>query len=557
MDLYKIRQKLSLGIPITKLKLRVTDYARVSTEHEEQKKSLQNQQEHFQDYIKNNPNWIYVKGYVDDGITGTSDLKRDNFMRMIDDAKKGKFDLIITKEISRFSRNTLDSIKYTRKLLEYGVAVLFMNDNINTAMPDSELRLAIMSSMAQDEIRRLSERVKFGMNQAIKRGDILGNNKLYGYRKNPDTGNLEMILKEAKVVKKIFELYTIDKLSLCQISKILNTKKIPTGFGNKWCVTTISRMIENPKYKGYYCGKKTEILDYMTKKVKYLSKYEWTIYKDVNKIPPIVDEYLWNQANIRLETRKKKNKKVLNSKNKYLYSSKIFCLDHNCPFYRRVFRKKDQDATWVCSKYLKDGKKVCSTPNLREQELDVIFQDLIRKLDLKLDFIVKFLMDIYSKNCGENDIELQRKKIMEMKKIKLKKDKLLELNLQNILTTEEFVKKNQDLNKQLKEKQKQLNQIKNTKNFFSKDDLSKMIKNKILSLKTTEFIINELLNKIVVSKINNDKNNIKLDVYLKSFEHKNINDIQNYEFKRGYDTVATKRYKIKYQVNFIMKNPIK
>ena len=158
MDLYTVRKQLNMGMPLTSIKLRVTDYARVSTDHLEQKKSLQNQVEHFEQYIKENPNWTYVKGYVDDGITGTSDVKRDNFMKMIEDGKKGKFDLIITKEISRFSRNTLDSIKYTRELLSYGVAVLFVNDNINTAMPDSELRLTIMATLAQNESRKRKAR---------------------------------------------------------------------------------------------------------------------------------------------------------------------------------------------------------------------------------------------------------------------------------------------------------------------------------------------------------------------------------------------------------------
>ena len=204
MDLYLVRKQLSMGTSLTDMPLRVVDYARVSTDHQEQKKSLRNQIEHFEKYIKENPNWIYVKSYVDEGITGTSDIKRDNFMKMIEDARSGKFDLIVTKEISRFSRNTLDSIKYTRELLSYGVAVLFVNDNINTAMPDSELRLTIMASMAQDEIRRLSERVKFGMNRAIERGEILGNDMLYGYKKDKDTGVLNIIENEEKIVRRIY-----------------------------------------------------------------------------------------------------------------------------------------------------------------------------------------------------------------------------------------------------------------------------------------------------------------------------------------------------------------
>ena len=183
MNLYKVRKELSLGVPLSNILLRVTYYSRVSTNNEEQKTSLINQKDYFEELIKKNKNWQYIDGYVDEGITGTSDTKRTSFMKMIDDARNGLFDLIITKEISRFSRNTLDSIKYTRELLDNGVGVLFLNDNINTILPDSELRLTIMSSLAQDEIRKLSDRVKFGMKESIKKGNILGNQRLYGYIK--------------------------------------------------------------------------------------------------------------------------------------------------------------------------------------------------------------------------------------------------------------------------------------------------------------------------------------------------------------------------------------
>jgi len=296
MDLYKVRQQLSLGIPLTSLKLRVTDYSRVSTDNIKQKNSLRNQVEHFDEMIKKNKNWIYVDGYVDDGVTGTSDIKRENFMRMIADGKSGKFDLIITKEISRFSRNTLDSIKYTRELLQSGVAVLFVNDNINTALPDSELRLTIMASMAQDEIRRLSERVKFGMNRAIIDGHILGNDKLFGYKKNKVTGNLEVDVNNGDIVKNIYKMYVIDDLSLSKIVHYLNYNNIKTNFGKKFSVSTLSRMLRNPKYKGYYCGKKTEIIDYITKKVKCYEMDEWVMYKDNLRVPPLVSEEIWDRA---------------------------------------------------------------------------------------------------------------------------------------------------------------------------------------------------------------------------------------------------------------------
>ena len=216
MNIYEVKKKLASGELLNNIPLRATYYARVSTEHLEQIKSLQNQNEHFSEYIMNNPNWTYIPGYVDEGISGVSDIKRKMFMQMINDAKKDKFDLIITKEISRFSKNTLDSIKYSRELLNYGVAVLFINDNINTILNDSELRLTIMASLAQDEVRRLSERIKFGMNRAIKRGEGLGANNLYGYKKNMTTKNLEIISEEAAVIQNIFKKLLIVKLIIQQ-----------------------------------------------------------------------------------------------------------------------------------------------------------------------------------------------------------------------------------------------------------------------------------------------------------------------------------------------------
>ena len=181
MDMYKILEQLRRGARIEDLRLRVTFYARVSSEKDEQLNSLSNQISYYRDKIQKNKNWIFVDGYIDEGISGISTKKRENFNRMIDDAKAGVFDIIITKEISRFARNTLDSIKFTRELYCAGVAVIFENDGIRTYEPDSELRLTIMASIAQDELRKLSSRVKFGHKQAIK-SQVVPKNNLRFYR---------------------------------------------------------------------------------------------------------------------------------------------------------------------------------------------------------------------------------------------------------------------------------------------------------------------------------------------------------------------------------------
>lgn len=561
MDLYAIRNKLNMGIPITSIPLRVTDYSRVSTDHIEQKTSLQNQIEHFDQYIKQNENWTYIQGYVDDGVTGTSDIKRDNFMRMIEDARNGKFDLIITKEISRFSRNTLDSIKYTRELLSYGVAVLFVTDNINTALPDSELRLTIMASMAQDEIRRLSERVKFGMNRAIERGEILGNDTLYGYKKNKDTGTLNIIEKEAKIIRRIYELYGIEKMSLSKISKILNNEKVKTSRGNNWSISTISRMIENPKYKGYYCAKKSEIVDYMTKKVKYIEKDNWITYEDKTKIPPIIDKWLWERANVRLLARKRSFSQRRKDKTiyqiKYLYSAKIYCDKHNLLFHRRAFRKHKKDISWVCSEYLKNGKKSCDSPNIRESELNFIFTDLINKLQINTKKILSILMELYKKTEVNNVIhETINNLSKEEKQIQIKKDKLLELNIDGSISNAEFYTRNKEFNERLTNIELDLKRLltkrNNPKVLNNKKILEETIKNKISSKSINDKIIQLILDKIVVSKINNDKYNMKLDVFLSYEGNKKLQPFlkESYKFKRGYDTKSTKRYTVFYEVNY-------
>ena len=210
MDIHSVRAWRKTR-SIYEIPLRVTYYARVSTESDEQLNSLGNQISYYENLIKQNKNWTFVPGYIDEGLSGISTKKRENFNRMVDEAAEDKFDLVITKEISRFARNTLDSIQFTRQLLSHGVGVFFQNDNINTLEEDSELRLSILSSIAQEELRKLSSRVKFGHQQAIKSNVVLGNSRIFGYTK--DGGRLVIDEEEATMVRELFELYATDEYS--------------------------------------------------------------------------------------------------------------------------------------------------------------------------------------------------------------------------------------------------------------------------------------------------------------------------------------------------------
>ena len=235
MNILKARNEMMLGKTIYDMNLRVADYGRVSTDKEDQLNSLENQVKYFDDFIGNVKKWTHVRSYVDEGISGTQVYKREQFLQMIEDARLGKIDLILTKEVSRFARNTVDSIKFTQDLLGYGVAVLFISDNINTINPDSEFRLAIMASMAQDEVRKLSERVKFGIKRSLKDGKLVGG-KPYGYIKK--NGIMYIDEKKSIVVKKIFELYATGAYGFRRIGEILANEGYYTNRGRVFSDTT-------------------------------------------------------------------------------------------------------------------------------------------------------------------------------------------------------------------------------------------------------------------------------------------------------------------------------
>lgn len=517
MDLFKVRNILSNGISIYDIPLRVTFYSRVSTCHDEQINSLKNQTSYFEEIIKNNSKWEYCNGYIDEGITGTIDKKRSSFMNMIRDAKNNMFDLILTKEISRFSRNTLDSIKYTRELLNYGVAVYFLNDNINTTEMDSELRLTIMASLAQDEVRKLSERVKFGMKRSIKNGHILGNDLLYGYKKNRIDNSLTIESYESNVVKRLFTLYGIKGMSLHSIANIFNEEGIRTSLNKRWSVTTLSRMIRNPKYKGYYCGGKSEVIDYMSKIVKKFDIASWIMYEDKKRIPPIVDEYLFDIANNRLNS---SSKTMMNKIIKYPLSSKMICLNCGQVLLKRMMSKRGTEVVWFCK------NKQCKT-NIRESEMEYI---LVKCFNLYYEEVKHILLESYNSfdNMGfTNEIK------NEIENINLKKDKLLELSVGNFIGNLEFKEKNEyynclleSLNNKFKNCEKGLVDYRLLLNDYFK-------KNTFLSN-----LISVAIKNIEVTYINPSNVSLMIETNIKDFKPCK----EKFQFKRGYDVVGTRRY---------------
>lgn len=452
MDLYTIRQELR-SKSIYDLPLRVTFYARVSTDSDEQLNSLTNQVSYYSTLIRSKPNWTFVPGYVDEGISGATAKKRDEFQRMVKDARLGLFDLVLTKEITRFARNTLDSISYTRELLAAGVGVLFENDGINTFDEDSELRLTIMSGIAQDELRKLSSRVKFGHKQAIKNGVVLGNSRIFGYIK--DSGRLIIDEEEAEMVRLLFEMYATGKYSMKQLETIFWEKGYRNHNGNKIAHTTMSSIISNPKYKGYYVGNKVKIVDLFSKKQKFLPPEEWVMFKDETGeiVPAIVSESLWDEANRVLTQRSndvKRRKNISNHAN--LMTGKLFCTCCGVPYYRRetVGRKGDKNSRWVCSNKVKNGSDACPSISIRESELKPVLRSVFDVsgggVRAAFEEYIKIFKELSSEESVSKEIEDIEKRIGVIEK---KKQKLLSFNALGQLSDRDFIKMNTQLTEEL------------------------------------------------------------------------------------------------------------
>ena len=322
MDIKKAREELRKGKTIYDMPLRVVYYARVSTDKDDQLNSLENQQHYFEEMIRENPNWIFSGGYIDEGISGTAVKNRDSFLKMIEAGTLGKIDLILTKEISRFSRNTVDSIKYTEFLLKNGVIVYFLSDNLNTIQEDAEFRLTIMSSLAQDEVRKLSERVKFGINRMIKERKLIGGS-LTGYYKKD--GKYEINPEEAPIITYLFETYATGKVGLKKIGEDLAKMGYLNSKGEVYSQTTMAKFLTNPRYKGFYTARLTEVEDYKTHKKKIVPKEKQIIEKD-DRIPAIVSEELWDKCNALHEKRKKLPARHIQNSEEALENSKYSCL---------------------------------------------------------------------------------------------------------------------------------------------------------------------------------------------------------------------------------------
>ena len=463
MDVRRLDEMQAQGRSIFDTELAVAYYARVSTEKDEQINSLGNQKRYFEDYIAANPHWTFAGGYVDEGISGTSVEGREQFLQMIEDAKCGRFDLIVTKEISRFARNTLDSLRYTRELLRCGVGVYFQNDNINTFDKDAELRLTIMSSIAQDEVRKLSERTRFGFKRAQENSVLLGQNNLFGY--NKVDGRLEIVEPEAAVVREVFERYAAGDLGLRAIANDLDSRGVRGRQGKPLTYSTLYGMIRNPKYKGCYAGRRYASRDYRDKRSYRLSADKWLVHKD-DRVPAIVPEALWEQANRLLASRGKTMKAHAQaSQNRYAYSGKLICARHGTTFHRHVYKSKSRGEAecWNCKLYREKGKQGgCDSPTVYSHELDRILERVFEQItDERSAAVQEYIDNLRAFAAQQDNAPALAQVEQEIETVTHRKDKLLDLALAGALSNDEFKQRNETCNEQLAALEQQRTELQN------------------------------------------------------------------------------------------------
>ena len=509
-------EKMNAERPIVDSCKRVGAYCRVSTDKRDQANSLESQQRFFREYIERREDWKLVEVYPDEGISGTSTKKRKNFNRMIQDAKAHKLDLIITKEVSRFARNTVDSLQITRDLKAIGVGVIFMNDNINSLDPDAELRLTIMSSIAQEESRKTSERVKWGQTRQMEKGVVFGRDMI-GY--DVKNGVLTINEEGARIVRKVFEMFVYEDLNIHTIGNKLREMGIKPMRVNTWSDTVLRRMLQNEKYCGDLVQKKTYTPDYLSHAKKYnRGQEEFVIIKDHHE--PIVSRELFDAAQKRIEEHGKGA--PVGYSNRYCFSGKIIC--GRCGT-RYIARYRDlkgggRSKYWACGEAHAHGnRKVypngettgCSFEAIRNIDAINIMKAVFRQIEADFDETLEMIChDVQTVLNEDKPMQNVSDLEQEIEAATKKKEKLLNLYLEDGIQHDDFLKAQAEINEQIRSTQQSIDKL--SRSTISKTDRNR-IKDVLRDMAESEEFNDEFYRRVLSRMIVHDRTHV--DVYLK------------------------------------------
>lgn len=457
---------------------RVAIYARVSTEHEAQLYALENQVDWYIDILNKHKNWILEKQYIDKGITGTSAKKRPSFMKMIEDSSNDEFDLIVTREVSRFARNTVDTLQYTRELKRNGIEVYFVEDNIWTFDQDGELRLTLMATLAQDESRKTSLRVKAGQRTSMEKGVYFQNGSVLGYDFDKTNRTLTINPEQAETVRMIFDLYN-SGMGIRAIQFELEKAKRKTAMGGElWSCSVISRALKNKIYCGYLVYGKQYVPDFLEQK-KVINHGEREMIEVIGKHEPIVSVEEWERANSRLNAKKSDDGKQKARKEPIdIWVKKLRCVCGK-RFNRRRYHKDAKNGKeyygYTCYGVVQAGSAktrankglsmegVCTSPSITKWKLEVMARYIFSRLRQSKDKVIEFaLADLESQMSNISDGDTARKISdleKELTKQKKRLDNLVMMRADGEISKDIFFDKKSECEKRIAEIEEELEQI--------------------------------------------------------------------------------------------------
>jgi len=502
-------------------KRNIVIYARVSTEHEAQIYALDNQMDWYDIILQSHPNWNIVAKYIDRGITGTSATKRPQFMKMIEESTDGTFDLIITREVSRFARNTVDTLQYTRQLKKVGVEVFFVEDNIWTFDPDGELRLTIMATLAQDESRKTSIRVKAGQRASMEKGVFFQNGSILGYDK---AGN-DMVINEeqAETVRMIYRLYN-SGMGIRKIQFELEKAKRKTAMGKyNWSCSVISRILKNKFYAGYIIWYKQYVPDYLEQK-KVNNHGQKEQFETVGTHEPIVSLEEWEMAQKRLASSRVENGGQSNVKQGVdIWCRKLKCICGHS-FNRRQWHKDSNNGKkyygYQCYSSVQTGtvktrlnkglpiEGICTTPTVSGWKLEAMATMIFKNLVVNKDGIVELAVNELNKHlkCDEEHKDVILSLRNNLDKYNKKLDNLIEMRMDGEISKQIFAEKKHAIELEIANIESQISEIDNTdEDTLSISDRIDLLKTCIEELldydiedKVPDFIIDSMVECIIV-----------------------------------------------------------
>ncbi|WP_242989933.1 recombinase family protein [Roseburia hominis] len=493
--------------------MNIAAYCRVSTDKSDQLNSLETQKEFFLEYTKHTGDNL-IKLYADEGISGTKIKNRKEFQRMLADAEKGLFDMVVVKDISRFARNTVDLLQSVRKLKSLGIETQFLTANM-TSMGNSEFVLTIFGALAQEESANTSKRIKFGKKMNAEKGRVP--NIVFGYDKTiGDYFNLSINDNEAMTIRQIFQWYTEEGYGGSKIANMLNERGIKTKRGNNWSQNSVCRILTNEIYTGKIINGKEEIADFLTGQRKEKDESEWLV--TLRPELRIIEDEVFDKAQDILKGRHDSFKITHERQsNKYLFSTLIKCKECGWSFRRTVRQYKNTYVRWVCSGH--NGKGADSCPNavtVDEEELiqalQDYFQEILSKKKKVINYVIKEFQRVYK--AKDENIEYEKQLNTELNRLRKSREKYMDMYTDDLISREEL---NEKIGGMRKEIERLENELKMVSYHLTKGEQLEAILNSTFKQLEDITDVHEMTNaqlKRLIQKIEVDKEG-NVDIYLR------------------------------------------